>query len=100
MPGLPPPAGGVTVALQRNKTTVATVPPSITIAAGQTTASFPINTNVVTSDSPLYITGTFGTSTLTNTLVPQALLGRVAVSPTSIIGGNSATGSVYLNANA
>ncbi|HXI44355.1 MAG TPA: TIGR03790 family protein, partial [Bryobacteraceae bacterium] len=96
----PAPAGGVTVALQSNRTTTATVQPSITIAAGQTTASFPINTNIVTIDSPLYITGTFGTSTLTNTLVPQALLARVALSPTSIIGGNSGTGSVYLNANA
>jgi len=93
----PAPAGGVTVALQSNKTTAATVQPTVIIAGGQTTATFPISTSVVLSDSPLYITATFGTSTLTNTLVPQPLLAQVLLSPTSVIGGNAVRGTLFLN---
>jgi uncharacterized protein (TIGR03790 family) len=93
----PAPSGGITVALKSSQATVATVQPTITIAAGQTTASFPINTNVVAQDSTSYISAMFGTSTLTNTLVPQPLLATLLLAPTSVIGGASATGWVLLN---
>ena len=96
----PAPSGGVTVALKSSMTTAATVPPTATVAAGQTTTSFPISTNVVVQDSPLYISATFGTSTLTNTLVPQPLLASVLLTPTSLIGGSSASGWVILNTSA
>ena len=96
----PAPSGGTTVALSSNQTAAATVPPSVVIAGGQTTASFPISTKLVTRDSPLYISAIFGTTTLTNTLVPQALLGSLTVSPPTMIGGTSATGFVFLNAGA
>jgi len=93
----PAPSSGITIALKSSLTTVATVQPSVTIAAGQTTASFPIATNVVAQDSPLYISAMFGTSTLTNTLVPRPLLATVLLSPTSPIGGASETAWVLLN---
>ena len=93
----PAPAGGIVIALKSSTTTIATVPATVTVAAGQTTASFPISTNLVLVDSPLYITATFGTSTLTNTLVPQALLAGLALSPVSVIGGAGSTGYIGLN---
>src|SRR6202043_387375 len=63
----PAPVGGLAVALKSGQTTVATVPPSVTIAAGQTTASFPIGTKAVVQNSPVYVSAVFGASTLTNT---------------------------------
>jgi len=54
-----------------------TVPPTVTIAAGQTTASFPSPRILFTSDLPISITAIFGTSTLANTLVPKPLLWNV-----------------------
>ena len=93
----PAPSGGITVSLASNLTAVATVPATVMIAAGQTTASFPITTKLVTHDSPLNISAIFGTTTLNNTLVPQALLGALGISPASVIGGASATGYIFLN---
>lgn len=95
------PAGGdTTVSLKTSQTTVATVQPSIIIPAGQTTASFPITSKLVNNDSPVYITATFGTSTLNNTLVAQPLLSSISVSPTSVIGGAAVSGYIFLNSSA
>lgn len=43
----PAPAGGAVVTLSSNKPAVATVPSSVTVPAGATSASFPVNTNPV-----------------------------------------------------
>ena len=45
------PAGGVTVALSSDNTAVATVPPSVTVVAGATSATFTVSTNQVNSQS-------------------------------------------------
>lgn len=96
----PAPVGGLAVALKSGQTTVATVPPIVTVAAGQTTAAFPINTKAVTQNAPVYVSATFGASTITNTLVPEPLLASVVLSPTWVTGGTSAAGYVFLNAYA
>ncbi len=83
--------------LTSNQTSIATVPASVTVMAGQTAAQFPISTNPVAGDSPLFITAVSSTVTLTNTLTPQTVLGALTIFPTSISGGSAATGTVYLN---
>jgi uncharacterized protein (TIGR03790 family) len=95
-----PVASNTTFTLTSEQTSVATVPPTVTIVAGQNSASFPIQTVLVTGDSPLFITAVSGIMTLSNTLVPQAFLEGVTVSPTSVIGVGSPTGTLMLNANA
>jgi chitodextrinase len=91
---------GTTFTLTSNQTSAASVPPSVTVPAGQTTVSFPISTSVVTSDTPLLITAASTGLTLTNTLVPVAVLGDLLVNPGAVTAGSSATGTIYLNENA
>jgi hypothetical protein len=55
------PAGGAVVALATSGS-AATVPPSVTIPAGSTGASFTIATNPVTTPTTVTLTGTYGAS--------------------------------------
>ena len=57
------PAAGFVVSLSSDNTAAATLPPSITVPAGATTASFPITTNVVPNPQSALIIGTAGTVT-------------------------------------
>jgi hypothetical protein len=57
------PSGGFTVALSSDNTTAATVPASVTVPAGSTTASFPISTNVLGNSQSALIIGTASTVT-------------------------------------
>jgi hypothetical protein len=64
------PSGGTVVALSSSNTAVATVPPSVTVAAGSTSRTFTVTTSPITSSTPVTITGTAGatrTSALTVT---------------------------------
>lgn len=54
------PAGGVQVPLSSDDPAAATVPASVTVLAGATSASFPIATNVVTNPQSSLIIGTLG----------------------------------------
>lgn len=62
------PSGGVEVALSSNNTAAATVPASVTVAAGATSATFTVSTNVVTNDQSSTIIGTAGGATRSSTL--------------------------------
>ena len=55
---LPAPAGGVTIGLTNNAPAVATVPGAVTVTAGQTSASFSVTTQPVTSSWTAVITAT------------------------------------------
>lgn len=57
---LPAPTGGTTVTLTNSEPTVATVPPSVTVSAGQSTAAFTVATQPVTSNFTAVITATLG----------------------------------------
>lgn len=57
---LPASTGGTTVALTNSEPTVANVPPSVTVPAGQTTAVFTVTTQPVTSNFTAVITATLG----------------------------------------
>lgn len=54
------PTGGVVVALNSDDTAAATVPASVTVAAGATSATFPITTFSVANSQSSIITGTAG----------------------------------------
>jgi len=57
---LPAPAGGTTVGLTNGEPTVATLPASVTVTAGQTSATFTVTTQPVTSNFTVVITATLG----------------------------------------
>ena len=62
------PAGGASVALSSSNTTVATVPASVTVPAGATSATFSVATTAVSASTTATITGAFGGATRTAAL--------------------------------
>lgn len=54
----PAPAGGATISLSSSSTAVATVPKTVKVAAGKTTATFTVKTKAVTSSKSVTIKGT------------------------------------------
>ena len=97
------PNGGLVVTLGSNNTAVAAVPASVTVAAGQTTATFSVTTTAVTTVTSVTITGISGTSSgnATLTVSPVAIpvtISSVSLSPTSVTGGTSSLGTVTLTA--
>jgi hypothetical protein len=98
------PAGGALVSLSTSNT-VATPPANVTVPAGQTSANFEISTTAVTVPTNATITGTLngGTRSATLTVNPppaSASVSALSVSPTTVVGGESATGTVTLTAAA
>jgi hypothetical protein len=99
------PSGGALVSLSSN-IGAATVPPSVTVPQGASSATFTIGTTAVTA--PVVGTLTAGYSgvskTTTITVNPQPVvtpaLSTLALSPTIVIGGSNATGTVTLTAAA
>ncbi len=57
---LPAPPAGVTIALTSGEPAVAPVPASVTVAPGQTSGTFTVATQSVTSSHTVVITATFG----------------------------------------
>jgi hypothetical protein len=99
----PAPAGGAIVALSSSNTTVASVPSSVTVAAGATTAMFTVSTSVVAGSTTVAISATYGSATRSALLTvtpaspPPATLSSLSLNPTSVTGGNSSTGTVTLS---
>ena len=102
------PTGGAVVALSSSNTGVATVPASVTVAAGGTSATFTVTTQAVTASTSATITGSYGGATRTASLTvtppapppPAASLSALSVSPTSVVGGTSSQGTATLTAAA
>jgi Domain of unknown function (DUF4082)/Bacterial Ig-like domain len=94
----PAPTGGATVALSSGNTGVATVPPTVVVNAGATTATFIITTTVVATTTTVSITATYGGSntSVSLTITPPTSLSTVTLNPTSVIGSNSSTATVAL----
>jgi hypothetical protein len=97
------PTGGITVNLSSNNTAVVSVPASVTVSAGATTATFAITTNAVSSPTTVTITALYD-STVTATLSVNAIatgVQSISLNPTSVVGGvASAIGTVTLNGSA
>ena len=96
----PAPIGGTVVNLSSSTPSLATVPVSVTVPAGRTTASFTITTATspaVTTDTAVRITAS---GVGQNALTVTPLLAGLFVTSTSIIGGASTSGLVLLNRSA
>jgi hypothetical protein len=59
----PAPSGGAVVTLSSSNTSAATVPASVTVPAGSSTATFTIGTNSVTASTPVTVTAAAGGQT-------------------------------------
>ena len=96
----PAPAGGIVVALSDN-TSAITVPASVTIPAGATSATFTINTSPVSSVTTRRITGTGSGTTdfIDITLTPKPALLAFSLNPSTIKGGTHTLGTALLSVN-
>ncbi|MCW3054467.1 MAG: repeat domain protein [Chthonomonadales bacterium] len=91
------PTGGAVVTLGSNNSGVATGPVTVTVAAGSASANFTINTNPVSADTIVVLSATLNGVTQTanlTVLAPAAL--SLGVAPTTVLSGQSATGTVTL----
>ena len=95
------PSGGAVVSLSSNNTSAATVPASLTVAAGATSATFTVSTSAVTTSTPVTVSASYAgatkTASLTVTPPSPAMLSSLAVNPTSVNGGSPSTGTVTLS---
>jgi hypothetical protein len=84
------PSGGRVVALSSSNTAAATVPASVTVAAGTTSRTFTVTTQTVASSTSTTITGTLG-STRTATLTVNAAPSPTPAAPTLVSPSNGAS---------
>ncbi|MDR3690946.1 MAG: hypothetical protein P4L46_16325 [Fimbriimonas sp.] len=90
------PSGGVSVALSSSGT-IASAPESVTVAAGASSVTFKLLTIAVGSALTNTITAKSGGSSKTaNVTVKPNLFVSLKISPTTVTGGNSITGTVTL----
>jgi hypothetical protein len=100
------PAGGAVVSLSSH-IAEASVPASVSVAAGSTSASFGIATSSVAVQTVGTLTASYDGVAKTTTITvnpppppPVAALSGVTLSPASVVGGANATGTVQLTAAA
>jgi hypothetical protein len=97
----PAPNGGAAVSLSSNNSSVASVQASVTVASGNTKATFTVNTSPVSISNSVTITASYaGTTKTANLTVTAIQLSSLTLSPTSVVGGNISTGTVTLTAPA
>jgi hypothetical protein len=100
----PAPSSGAAVSLSSDNTAAATVPASVTVAYGSTSATFTVSTSTVTASTPVTITASYsgGTKAASLTVTPQGstTLSSIALNPMSVIGGSSSIGTVTLSGQA
>jgi hypothetical protein len=104
----PAPSGGTVVSLSSSNTAVATVPASVTLAAGNSVAAFQVTTVSVASTTTVNISASqAGASqqqtaslTVTPSPAPGPTLTSLILNPSSVTGGSPSAGSVMLSAPA
>lgn len=99
------PSGGALVTLSSGNPGAVMLPPNVTVAAGASSATFPVTTTQVTATTQVQVSGTYGGATRSSTLTVApsagpAALSALAVSPASVTGGSAAQGSITLSAAA
>ncbi len=97
----PAPTGGATVTLTSSDATVAPVPASVVIAAGQTSATFTFTTGVTTTGTTVTVTASYQGSSLGAGLVVQPsptviVPASLSLAPASVNGGDSTQATVTL----
>ena len=99
------PSGGAVVTLTKGfsdgspGTVPITIPASVTVPAGQVTASFPVSTSSVTATVNVTVRGAFNGSTALQHIVLFPLLSALQFEGT-VPGGQPATGTVFLSSGA
>jgi hypothetical protein len=94
------PAGGIMIDLSVDDPAV-TLPATVTVAVGATSANFTVNTSPVGAATTATITGTYDGIGKTAALsVMPPVLSSLNLNPTTVPGGTTSTGTVRLNANA
>jgi hypothetical protein len=92
----PAPAAGAVVSLASN-TTVAAVPPSVTIAAGASSSpAFTITTTAVATQTPVTISAAYGVTKTSTLTVNPPQLAALKLSPSSVKGGRSTTNNIVV----
>jgi len=91
--------GGYAIALTSNSA-AATVPATVTIPAGATSATFSISSNPVATTANATITAAFGTSRTATLKVTAPVVTGISLNPTSVVCGTSSTGTVTLGSPA
>jgi hypothetical protein len=98
----PAPSGGLVVALTSGNAKV-TVPASVTITAGQSSAVANVVASTVTTDTDVTLSASLSGVTKTATLrilSPRAVPAQVTLTPATVLGGTASTGKVKLAAAA
>ena len=95
------PSGGVAVSLGSNLPGSAGVPATVTVPAGATSATFTVTTFPV-DNTTVQLSATLGSTTQFASLgiTSAPALNALALSPTTVTGGSSSTGTVTLSAAA
>ena len=101
----PAPEGGALISLSSSHPAIASVPATTTAAANGFTATFTFTTAPVSTTTTVTITATYNGTTRTATVTvtptvsepPAATLQSLAISPSGLIGGSSAQGTVTLS---
>jgi hypothetical protein len=94
------PSGGTVVSLS-SSSVVATVPATVTVAAGSTTATCTVDTAAVAADTSITISAVLAGDTVTDTLTVKApTVQSVVVAPATVTGGTASGGTVTLSSPA
>ncbi|HLK59480.1 MAG TPA: fibronectin type III domain-containing protein [Chthonomonadaceae bacterium] len=97
----PAPTGGVVVALSSNNSALASVPATVTVAAGATTASFTVQSVPVDQTTTATINASYnGVNQSASFQVTTPSLQAMALSPSGAQGGKTITGAVVLSGKA
>lgn len=99
------PSGGAVVTLINDNPSLVSTPASVTIPAGWTNASFPVQTATTGGTTPVNISASYGGATRTATLTVNAPsqnipISSVTLSPSTVVGGGSAGVRVTVNLSA
>lgn len=96
---VPAASGGVVIQLAAISPLGAPVslPPTVVVPAGATTADFTIDTFGVTADVDVTIEATYGTTQLQAVLQVRQIRFTLTLNPTSVPGGNTSIGTITLD---
>lgn len=106
--GKAPPTVGVPVTLSARITTIVqsgsqisiTVPPSVTVSPGASSANFSVRTTAVPTQASAIVNASLGRSASTTLSILPPSLVAVQLNPVKVIGGAVSTGTVVLNVTA
>ncbi len=97
---LPAGTGGAVVSLSSSNSIAASVPSTVTVPQGGLTATFQVSAGTESVDTPVVLTasysGSYATANITISPLPPGLT-NLSVSPSVVLGGQPATGTITLS---